>query len=68
MNPQATLTVRGEAFHLEAGYAWEVNNLAPHGAFNGGAHDRVHFIFEVMEGAGTRWVETRTAPPARVVA
>ena len=66
-NPQAVLTVRGEAFHLEAGYAWEVNNLAPHGAFNGGAHDRVHFIFEVMEGAGMQWVETRTAPTARVV-
>ena len=63
-NPQALLTVDGEVLHLQAGYAWEVNNLAPHGAFNGGAHDRVHFIFEVTEGAGTQWVEHRMAPRA----
>ena len=25
----------------------------PHGAFNGGERDRIHFIFEVFEGAGT---------------
>ena len=46
------LTVDGATTHLEAGYAWEVNNLAPHAAFNGGTHDRIHFIFEVFEGAG----------------
>ena len=50
--PRATLTVRGVPFHLRAGHAWEVNNLAPHGAFNGEDHDRIHFIFEVFEGAG----------------
>ena len=52
-NPQAVLTVAGAEFHLAAGRAWEVNNLAPHGAFNGGEQDRIHFIFEVFEGAGT---------------
>ena len=51
-NPKAVLHVDGEDFHLEAGHAWEVNNLAPHGAFNGGASDRIHLIFEVLEGAG----------------
>ena len=51
-NPRATLTVAGADFHLQAGYAWEVNNLRLHGAFNGGGQDRVHFIFEVFEGAG----------------
>ena len=56
---QATLTVRGTAFHLEAGSAYEVNNLAPHGAFNGGPHDRIHFIFEVFEGAGMTWSRRR---------
>ena len=48
---RATLTVGDTDFHLEAGHAWEINNLAPHGAFNGSAHDRVHFIFEVFDGS-----------------
>ena len=51
-NPGAVLTVDGADFHLAAGRAWEVNNLAPHGAFNGGEADRIHLIFEVFEGAG----------------
>ena len=51
-NPGAVLHVDGEDFHLESGHAWEVNNLAPHGAFNGGEADRIHLIFEVFEGAG----------------
>ena len=58
-NPRATLAVAGATFHLEAGYAWEVNNLAPHGAFNGGEQDRIHFIFEVLEGAGREWRRSR---------
>ena len=53
-NPRATLTVDGADFHLEAGYAFEVNNLVPHSAFNGGEEDRIHFVFEVFEGAGHR--------------
>ena len=51
-NPGAVLTVDGEDFHLESGHAWEVNNLVPHGAFNGGEADRIHLIFEVFEGTG----------------
>ena len=51
-DPRALLTVGGTGFHLAAGHAWEVNNLARHGAFNGGAQDRVHFIFEVFDDAG----------------
>ena len=49
-DPRALLIVDDVALHLEAGYAWEINNLAPHGAFNGGDRDRIHFIFEVYEG------------------
>ena len=49
-NPQATLRVGGTDFHLPAGHAFEVNNLAWHGAFNGGDEDRIHFIFEVFDG------------------
>ena len=50
-------TVDGIGVHLAAGFAWEVNNLVPHGAFNGAATDRIHFIFEVFEGAGRRTSE-----------
>ena len=52
-NPEAVLNVDGADFHLEAGQAWEVNNLVAHGAFNGGDEDRIHFIFEVYDAAGT---------------
>lgn len=58
-SPQAVLTVRDTAFHLQTGSAWEVNNLAPHGAFNGGAEDRIHFIFEVFDGTGVAWHQRR---------
>ena len=50
-NPAAVLQVDGADFHLAAGRAFEVNNLVPHGAFNGGASDRIHLIFEVFEDA-----------------
>ena len=50
-DPAAVLHVDGTDFHLEAGHAWEINNLLVHGAFNGGETDRIHFIFEVFEGA-----------------
>lgn len=51
-NPRALLTIGDIALHLEAGHAWEVNNLVWHGASNRGDRDRIHFIFEVYEGAG----------------
>lgn len=50
-NAGAILRVDGADFHLSTGSAFEVNNLVPHGAFNGGASDRIHLIFEVFEGA-----------------
>ena len=64
-NPRATLTVEDAEFHLEAGYAFEVNNLLPHSAFNGGEEDRIHFIFEVFEGAGHREGSGRAASSDR---
>lgn len=51
-NPEAFFYVGDEAVHLEAGQAYEVNNIAPHGAVNRGDADRIHFIFEVFEAAG----------------
>ena len=47
--PAAVLHVDGTDFHLQAGYAYEVNNLMTHGAFNGGETDRIHLIFEVFD-------------------
>ena len=48
--PAAVLTVDGVDYHLREGQAYEVNNIVPHGAFNGGMRDRIHFIFEVFDG------------------
>jgi hypothetical protein len=61
------LTVDGVTTHLAAGYAWKVNNLALHEAFNGGGRDRIHFIFEVFEGGGREVFEDAApcAPEAR---
>ena len=50
-DPRALLIVDDVAFHPEACHAWEINNLVPHGVFNGGDRDRIHLIFEVYEGA-----------------
>ncbi|MCY4148345.1 MAG: aspartyl/asparaginyl beta-hydroxylase domain-containing protein [Gammaproteobacteria bacterium] len=47
----AKIIVNKVAHHLRKGYAYEVNNKIPHGAYNGGCKDRVHFIFEVFDGA-----------------
>lgn len=50
-NPDAAFVVSDQRFHLEVGHAYEVNNIASHGAANHGQQDRIHFIFEVFEGA-----------------
>jgi hypothetical protein len=50
-NDQAWVTVRDRRFHLEPGLAYELNNIAPHGAENRGQADRIHLIFEVCESA-----------------
>jgi len=51
-NP-GVLFLTGETWtHLEVGQAYEVNNIVRHGVVNNGDEDRIHFIFEVFEGAG----------------
>jgi hypothetical protein len=50
-NPRALLLVADDIQHLAAGRAYEVNNVRLHSARNGGDEDRIHFIFEVFEGA-----------------
>ena len=49
--PQAVVRVDGVDFHLEAGRAFEINNLVLHSAYNGGKRDRIHLIFEVYDAA-----------------
>lgn len=51
-NPVALFLTGEDTCHLEAGQAYEVNNIGRHGAMNHGPEDRIHFIFEVFEGAG----------------
>jgi hypothetical protein len=48
---QARIHIRDEPFHLRAGQAYEVNNLAPHSVENLGSTDRIHLIFEVFDQA-----------------
>lgn len=50
-NSGATFAVGEKSFHLEVGRAYEVNNIRAHGAANQGAEDRIHFIFELYDGA-----------------
>lgn len=50
-NPGALFIVNDQAFHLEAGRAYEVNNIVPHAAQNDGDEDRIHLIFEIWGGA-----------------
>jgi hypothetical protein len=48
---QALMLINDQSFHLMEGYAYEVNNLAPHGVENHGSVDRIHLIFEVFDQA-----------------
>jgi len=48
-NDQAWIDVGKRRFHLTPGHAYELNNLAPHGAENAGATDRIHLILEVYD-------------------
>lgn len=48
-NPKALFTANGVMMHLEEGYAYEVNNVAPHSVENQGDEDRIHLIFEVFD-------------------
>ena len=48
-NEKAQMFINDRAFHLEAGCAYEVNNLVRHAVENLGAEDRIHLIFEVFD-------------------
>lgn len=48
-DPSIKFYVEDEPYYLEAGYAYEVNNVAYHHVVNDSKIDRVHFIFEYCE-------------------
>lgn len=49
-NPGAIFESNDLQHHLAEGFAYEANNIAPHGVRNDGDEDRIHLIFEVFEG------------------
>jgi hypothetical protein len=50
-NDRVTMFIRDRAFQLEAGRAYEVNNVVAHAVENFGHTDRIHLIFEVFDDA-----------------
>lgn len=48
-DPAIKFRERQDSFYLEPGYAYEVNNLIPHGAVNDSRIDRIHLIFELFD-------------------
>lgn len=46
-NAQVTFTIGRERLNMQAGRLYEINNLMPHGVFNGGDTDRIHLIFDM---------------------
>ncbi len=47
-NHGVEFTVDEELVIMEEGKAYELNNLLPHGVYNGGKEDRIHLIFDYM--------------------
>jgi hypothetical protein len=47
-NQGVEFTVDEERVIMEEGKAYELNNLLPHGVYNGGEEDRIHLIFDYM--------------------
>jgi len=45
-NQEVKFYVEKEPYHLEGGYAYEVNNTALHSVENNSSSDRIHLIFE----------------------
>ena len=48
-HPDAKMLLNEKTFHLEAGNAYEVNNIDAHAVNNNSEIDRIHFIFEYYE-------------------
>jgi len=51
-SPEVEFWERNDTYHLERGWAYEVNNRIPHGGCNPTSQDRVHLIFDYFDPAG----------------
>lgn len=49
-NDETFFFIEGQRFHMEKGFAYEVDNIARHWVINNGDTERVHLIFELMFG------------------
>ena len=49
-NDQVTFHIKPQNHFLKEGIAYEVNNLLPHYVANKGEEDRIHLIFEYVNG------------------
>jgi hypothetical protein len=50
-NDRVWFRVGAEKFHLDAGKAYELNNIQVHSVINNGAEDRIHLVFELFDRA-----------------
>lgn len=53
-SPDVEFWEENEVYHLERGWAYEVNNRVLHGGRNPTGHDRVHLIFDYYDPGGAR--------------
>lgn len=49
-NQQALFITGGIKWHMPIGWAWMIDPTQEHSAFNGGETDRVHLMFNAVEG------------------
>ena len=58
-NERVAFWIDGKAYHLPAGEAFEVNNMAVHAVRNDGDSDRIHLIFEYYDADQVEpsWIE-----------
>jgi aspartyl/asparaginyl beta-hydroxylase (cupin superfamily) len=50
-NPRVRFTIDGRPCRMEVGQAYEINNQKMHSVMNGGAEDRITFIFDYLPPA-----------------
>src|SRR5690606_21746515 len=61
-NPRAYFFEDVERMHLDTGVAYEVNNGIRHSAVNGGSTDRIHLVFEYLDGDRQTFIPSHPMP------
>lgn len=52
-NPQAVFIEAGASHHMPVGWAYTIDPTKEHSAFNGGATDRIHLMFNAVKARPT---------------